>query len=71
MNRYRILNRVTKEWWEGEAASAQEACQKAGWLIGACWVRQHVPPHRDPARDGGIHFGGWKNPDDAPELGRR
>ena len=39
MNRYRIMNRITKEWWEGEASSAQEACQKAGWMIGDCWVR--------------------------------
>lgn len=36
---YRIMNRVTKEWWEGEAASTQEACQKAGWQIVDCWVR--------------------------------
>jgi hypothetical protein len=36
---YRIMNRITKEWWEGEAMSAQEACQKAGWMIGDCWVR--------------------------------
>ena len=39
MNRYRIMNRITKEWWEGEANSAHEACQKAGWMIGDCWVR--------------------------------
>lgn len=39
MKRYRIMNRITKKWWEGEADSAQEACEKAGWLIGDCWVR--------------------------------
>jgi len=39
MNRYRIMNNVTEEWWEGEASSAQEACQKAGWLLVHCWVR--------------------------------
>ena len=60
-NRYRIMNRITKEWWDGEAESAQEACSKAGWLIGDCWVREHS--------DKGSR--GWKKPDDAPELGRR
>jgi hypothetical protein len=39
MKTYRIMNRITKEWWEGEADSAQEACHKAGWMIGDCWVR--------------------------------
>ena len=50
--RYRIMNRVTREWWDGEASSAQEACQKAGWRIGECWVREHS--------DKGS--GGWKTP---------
>ena len=50
IKRYRIMNRITKEWWDGEAESAQEACQKAGWLIGDCWVREHS--------DKGA--GGWK-----------
>jgi len=43
MKRYRIMNRITKEWWEGAASSAQEACQKAGWVIGNCWVRVGTP----------------------------
>ena len=43
MKTYRIWNRVTREWWEGEAGSAQEACQKAGWMIGDCWVREKTP----------------------------
>lgn len=69
MNRYRIMNRVTKEWWEGEASSAHSACQLAGWLVGDCWVRQFVPPHPDSSRPGGLHSGGWKNPTDSFELG--
>ena len=43
MKTYRIMNRITKQWWEGEAQSAQEACQKAGWMIGDCWVRIRTP----------------------------
>lgn len=44
MNVYRIMNRVTKKFWEGEANSAQEACEKAGWMIGNCWVRVNTSP---------------------------
>lgn len=54
MKRYRIMNRITKEWWNGEANSAQEACEKAGWLIGNCWVREF-------SQKG---YGGWKTPDE-------
>lgn len=61
MKRYRIMNRITHEWWEGEASSAHEACQKTGWMVGDCWVRQY-------SNKGS---GGWKNPDDAPELGKK
>jgi len=50
MARYRIMNRITKQWWDGEADSAQQACEKAGWLIGDCWVRQELSP------------GGWGKP---------
>lgn len=42
MKRYRIMNRITKEWWEGEANSAQEACQKAGWLDCGEWSSRTV-----------------------------
>jgi len=38
MKRYLVENRITKEKWKGEAKSAQEACEKSGWLIGNCWV---------------------------------
>jgi hypothetical protein len=54
MKRYRVMNRITKEWWNGEASSAQEACEKAGWLIGNCWVRES-------SQKG---YGGWKTPDE-------
>jgi len=53
MTRYRIMHRPTQQWWEGEAESAHEACVKAGWMIGDCYVRQHS--------DKG--YGGWKKPD--------
>jgi len=46
---YRIFNRITKEWWQGEANSAQEACKRAGWMIGNCWIREYTDR------------GGWKN----------
>jgi len=54
MKRYRILNRVTGEWAEVYADSAQEACQKARWLIGDCWVRQYSH----------VGSGGWKTPEE-------
>ena len=60
MPRYRVMHRINKMWWEGEAPSAQEACQKAGWIVGDCWVRQYSSKG----------MGGWKLPDDNPELGR-
>ena len=50
MKTYRVMNRSTLQWWEGEASSAQEACQKAGWMIQKagwmienCWVRVKTP----------------------------
>ena len=46
---YRIQNRITNEWWEGQAASAQEACEQAGWQICNCWVRE-FPLARWPRR---------------------
>ena len=48
-NKYRIFNRITQEWWEGEAKNADEACRMAGWIIGNCWVRQYTIR------------GGWRN----------
>ena len=60
MKRYRIMNRITKEWWEGDADSAQEACQKAGWLIANSWVRERTPTRNDPSTESGHAGGGWK-----------
>jgi hypothetical protein len=48
MKIYRIMNRATKEWREIKASSAQEACEKAGWMVGDCWVREYT------------QRGGWK-----------
>lgn len=37
MNVYHIRNRVLHKWETAvEANSAQEACEKVGWLIGDC-----------------------------------
>lgn len=60
MKTYRIWNRATKQWWEGEANSAQEACEKAGWLIGNCWTRERTPFRLDPTSVSGHRGGGWK-----------
>lgn len=42
MPRYRIIHRLTKQQWEGEATSASEACQRAGWSITDCWVKKTI-----------------------------
>ena len=55
------MNRITSQFWEGEAKSATEACQMAGWMIGDCWVRELTPSIPDPAADRGYRGGGWKN----------
>lgn len=60
-NRYRIMNRITGNWWEGEANSAQEACEMAGWLIGNCWVREFSPKRPDSHSESGFKYAGWKN----------
>ena len=39
-NRYRITNRVTKQTYEASAFSADEACQKLGWVIGDCFIKK-------------------------------
>jgi hypothetical protein len=43
MKTYYVENRITKQRAIIEASSAQEACQKAGWMIGDCWVREAHP----------------------------
>lgn len=60
MKTYRIQNRVTKKWWEGEAESPAAACKKAGWMFGFCWVRERTPVVPDPTSDSGHSGGGWK-----------
>lgn len=54
---YRIQNNKTGDWWDGEATGAKDACREAGWPMSVCWVRQKSN-------------GGWKNPEDQPELGK-
>lgn len=62
MKTYRIMHRETGEFAPDiEADSAQEACQKAGWLIGDCWVREKTETRRDPHSDSGFRYPGWKN----------
>jgi hypothetical protein len=60
MKIYRIWNRTTGERWQGEADSAQEACNKAGWSIGNCWVRERTHAQPDFTRDFGYRGVGWK-----------
>lgn len=61
MKTYRIMHRGTGKFWDGEAGSAQEACEKAGWMIGDCWVRERTPRVADPTTESGSRGGGWKN----------
>jgi ParB/RepB/Spo0J family partition protein len=46
---YRIQNLVTRQWWEGMAASVDDACDTAGWKKEDCWVRVKT------------EAGGWSN----------
>lgn len=46
---YRIQNLVTRQWWEGMAASVDDACDTAGWKKEDCWVRVRT------------EAGGWSN----------
>jgi len=48
MKTYRILNTVTKEWWEGKASSPEEALKKAKWSEKDCRIRERTDK------------GGWK-----------
>jgi len=41
---YRITNRITHETVTIGADSAQEACEKVGWLIGDCYVQVLIDP---------------------------
>lgn len=50
--RYRLFHRVTREFKDVTAPSAQEACLSAGWMIGEVWVREESV---------GTHANGWRN----------
>ena len=39
---YRIVNIITREWWEGRASSALKACGMAGWKIKYCEVERYL-----------------------------
>jgi len=43
---YCIWNRITKELQYVMALSAQEACEKVGWMIGDCQVKEVVMLNR-------------------------
>lgn len=61
MKRYRLFHRITKTFQNIQAYSAQEACQKVGWLIGETWVRELTPTVHDPTSESGHSGGGWRN----------
>lgn len=39
MNTYRIMNKKTNQWWQGEANNAKEACRKATWPPLDCLIK--------------------------------
>ena len=61
MKLYRLMHRATGQFRDVEEASAQEACQAVGWLIGNTWVREHTETRPDPKAPGGVRYTGWKN----------
>lgn len=61
MKEYRLFHRELKKFWDGKANSAQEACQKAGWLIKDTWVRERTPVVSDPASESGHRGGGLRD----------
>jgi len=42
MKTYRIMNKVTCKWWQGEATCPEEACAKAGWKRGDCLIKEQT-----------------------------
>jgi len=50
MPRYRITSRITKEVYEIDAPTAQDACERLGWMIGDCHVRKMMHEGRPPER---------------------
>lgn len=61
MKTYRIYHRALKQFRQVTAASAQNACRQAGWLIGDCWVREFTPVVSNPNTASGHSGGGWRN----------
>lgn len=57
---YRLRHRVTGEYQDIEANSAQEACNKFGWLIGDVFVRERTPRVASSTSESGAKGGGWK-----------
>lgn len=53
MKLYRIRNKSTNEFWEGEAKTASEAVLKAGWPVAVCEIKEKT-------YNGA---GGWKKTD--------
>ena len=43
LHTYRIQHQGTKEWWQGEAASAADACILAGWNAENCEIKVGSP----------------------------
>jgi len=43
---YVIVNRNTGEVVRQAASNAEDACQRAGWLIGDCFVREQQPRYK-------------------------
>lgn len=61
MKHYRLYHRALMMFSDVGANSAQEACEKAGWLIGDVWVRELTPMVADPATESGHRGGGWRH----------
>jgi len=61
MKQYRLYHRSKKEFADVIASSAAEACERRGWLIGDCWVRELTPVKKDTRSESGHSGGGWKN----------
>ncbi|MBA7677804.1 hypothetical protein ES703_86068 [subsurface metagenome] len=52
MKEYRLYHRILKQFSDVAADSAQEACERARWLIGDVWVRVQTK---------GKYSTGWSN----------
>jgi len=41
MKKYRIMNIITRVWWEGKAHNPSEAYRKTGWAWRDCRITEH------------------------------